>query len=126
MFNPKNAFSGFSVSNLQEARTFYSQTLGLEVEESEMSTLSVKLPGGFSIMLYEKPNHEPATYTALNFLVENIEETVRELKAAGVKFESYDLPDMKTDDDDIFRGGGPTIAWFSDPAGNILSVIEEQ
>jgi catechol 2,3-dioxygenase-like lactoylglutathione lyase family enzyme len=125
MFKPDSAFSGFSVSDIDEAKTFYSTTLGLDVNLGEMGVLDIKLPGGGSAIIYPKPNHEPATFTVLNFVVSNIEDAVKDLKEKGVKFESYNLPELKTDDDDIMRGNGPTIAWFTDPAGNILSVIEE-
>lgn len=125
MFKPSKVFSGFSVNNLQEAKSFYENTLGLKTEESEMGTLNITGPGNSHFMVYEKPNHTPATYTVLNFLVTDIEASVSDLKNKGAKFESYDLPGIKTDEDNIARESGPTIAWFTDPAGNILSVIEE-
>lgn len=125
MFGQTKAFSGYSVDNLQKAKQFYGETLGIEVsQEQEMSVLHLNIYGGYEVILYEKPNHEPATFTVLNFPVKNIEETVKALKSKGVPFESYDWPGFKTDPDDIMRGNGPTIAWFTDPAGNILSVIE--
>ena len=125
MFGQTKAFSGYSVDNLQKAKQFYGETLGIEVsQEQEMSVLHLNIYGGYEVILYEKPNNEPATFTVLNFPVKNIEETVKALKSKGVPFESYDWPGFKTDPDDIMRGNGPTIAWFTDPAGNILSVIE--
>ncbi|MBE9584722.1 VOC family protein [Mucilaginibacter sp. JRF] len=125
MFKPNSAFSGFSVSDIDEAKTFYGTTLGLDVNLGEMGVLDIKLPGGGSTIIYPKPNHQAATFTVLNFVVSNIEDAVKDLKERGVKFESYNMPELKTDDDDIMRGNGPTIAWFTDPAGNILSLIQE-
>jgi predicted enzyme related to lactoylglutathione lyase len=119
------AFSGFSVNDLAAAKKFYSETLGLDVEEKEMG-LVLKLSGGHGIFIYSKENHEPATYTILNFPVDDIEQAVEELQAKGVKFEHYD---NMTDDKGIARGiaqkMGPDIAWFKDPAGNVLSVLHE-
>lgn len=125
MFGQTKAFSGYSVDNLQKARQFYGEILGIEVsQEQEMPVLHLNIYGGYEVILYEKPNHEPATFTVLNFPVKNVEGTVKALKSKGVQFESYDWPGFKTDPDNIMRGNGPTIAWFTDPAGNILSVIE--
>lgn len=127
MFKNTKAFSGFSVNDLQKAKAFYGETLGLEVsEETEMGgMLTLKIEGGNNILVYPKPNHEPATFTILNFPVDDVEETVEELTTRGVRFEIYDEQELKTDEKGISRGnGGPTIAWFKDPAGNILSVIE--
>ncbi|WP_254562080.1 VOC family protein [Dyadobacter diqingensis] len=127
MFRDTKAFSGFSVDNLEKARQFYEGTLQIKVTElSEMNVLNLHVAGGNPLVIYEKPNHTPATFTILNFPVADIKVTVEQLKALGVTFESYDWPGIKTDDDHIFRGGGPLIAWFTDPAGNILSVIEEE
>lgn len=127
MFAQTKAFSGYSVDNLQDAQKFYGEILGIEVaQQQEMPVLHLKIHGGHDVILYEKPNHEPATFTVLNFPVPNIEEAVSALKSKGVKFLDYDYPGLKTDDDQIMRGNGPTIAWFTDPAGNILSVIETQ
>ena len=124
MFRETKAFSGFSVDNLAKAKQFYGEILGIDVSEvEEMPVLNLHISGSNVILIYEKPNHEPATYTVLNFPVPDIEAVVKELKTLGVTFESYDDPDLKTDEDHIFRGGGPLIAWFKDPAGNILSVI---
>jgi catechol 2,3-dioxygenase-like lactoylglutathione lyase family enzyme len=123
MFKDTNAFSSFSVDDLQKAKEFYSQTLGLEVSEAN-GLLTLSLAGGSKVLIYPKRNHTPATFTILNFPVANIEPAVEALTSHGVRFESYE-GDLKTDEKGIFRGGGPTIAWFKDPAGNILSVLEE-
>jgi catechol 2,3-dioxygenase-like lactoylglutathione lyase family enzyme len=123
MFKNTKAFSGFSVNDLQKARQFYSETLGLEVSES--MGLELHIAGGNNILVYPKPNHTPATFTILNFPVDNIEKAVEELGKKGVIFEKYEDP-IKTDENGIFRGGGPLIAWFKDPAGNILSVLEQK
>jgi catechol 2,3-dioxygenase-like lactoylglutathione lyase family enzyme len=125
MFKHTKAFSGFSVDNLQKAKRFYQGTLGLEVEEGSMGILTLHIDGGSKIIVYPKPNHQPATFTVLNFPVGNVEKTVDELTAKGVQFEQYDFGKMKTDKKGIVRGFGPTIAWFKDPAGNIMSVLEE-
>lgn len=127
MFSNAKAFSSFSVNDIQKAKDFYQNTIGLEVKEyPDMGGIfSLHLSGGGEVMVYPKPNHEPATFTVLNFPVEDVEAAVKELKSKGVQFESYDMPDLKTDDDNIARGDqGPKIAWFTDPAGNILSVLE--
>jgi len=124
MFRNAKAFSSFSVNDLGAAKEFYGQTLGLNVEETPEG-LSLQFTGAGAVFLYPKPNHEAATFTVLNFPVDDVEGTVAELKKRGVRFESYDLPDLKTDENGIARGNnGPTIAWFKDPAGNILSVLE--
>lgn len=127
MLNSSQAFSSFSIDDLDRARQFYGQTLGVVVETIEEmgELLELRLGGGTKVMLYAKPDHQPATFTVLNFPVKNVEETVAELKRRGVRFEIYDGPNVKTDADGISRGdGGPTIAWFKDPAGNIISVLE--
>jgi catechol 2,3-dioxygenase-like lactoylglutathione lyase family enzyme len=125
MFKDTKAFSGFSVDDLQKAQKFYGQTLGLEVTE-EHGLLLLNIAGGGKIIVYPKPNHTPATYTILNFPVEDIERAVDELTRRGVRFERYNQKELKTDEKGIHRGGGPLIAWFKDPAGNILSVLEEK
>jgi len=125
MFKDVKAFSGYSANDIGKATTFYRDILGLTVKEGMEGILELHIAGSTPLIIYPKPNHEPATFTVLNFPVPDVEEAVAELKSKGVTFESYDLPDFKTDDDDIFRGGGPVIAWFKDPAGNILSVLEE-
>ncbi len=122
MFKDSKAFSGFSVDDIPKAKTFYSQVLGLEVSEDH-GMLNLKIAGGNPILIYPKPNHTPATFTILNFPVSNIDQAVDELTRRGVRFEHYD-GEMQTDEKGIMRGNGPGIAWFKDPAGNILSVIE--
>jgi len=124
LFKDAKAFSSFSVNDLKQAKEFYGQTLGLDVKENAEG-LELRT-GGQSVFLYPKPNHTPASFTVLNFPVDNIETAVDELESLGIRLEHYDLPDMKTDARGIFRGNpGPQIAWFKDPAGNILSVIVE-
>ncbi|WP_113704253.1 VOC family protein [Nonomuraea lactucae] len=123
MFGSTRAFSGFSVDDLSEARAFYGETLGLEVSE-EYDLLTLHIAGGRDILVYPKEDHQPATYTVLNFPVDDIEKAVDELTARGVRLERY--PHLEADERGIFRGGGPLIAWFTDPAGNILSVLQEQ
>lgn len=129
MFKDTKAFSSFSANDIETAREFYGETLGLQTDEAEEGGLELKIGGGGSVFIYPKPNHEPATFTVLNFQVADIEKTVEDLKRLGVRFESYE-GDIKTDEHCIFRGAeagkGPNIAWFKDPAGNILSVIEEK
>ena len=124
MLKESKAFSGFSVNDIQKAKDFYGRTLGLQVSESH-GLLTLQLAGGNKILIYPKVNHAPATFTVLNFPVENVDESVDELAKRGVRFEIYDESDIKTDEKGIMRGNGPTIAWFKDPAGNVLSVIEE-
>jgi catechol 2,3-dioxygenase-like lactoylglutathione lyase family enzyme len=123
VFKDTKAFSGFSVDDLEQAKQFYGETLGLEVSE-EHGLLGLELAGGTRILVYPKENHAPATFTILNFPVDDIEQAVDELSKAGVRFERYE-GDLKTDEKGIFRGGGPLIAWFKDPAGNILSVLQD-
>src|ERR1700712_2517879 len=119
------AFSGFSVPDLGTAKEFYGNTLGLDVTTGSMDVLELHLAGGNDVLIYPKSDHVPATYTMLNFPVANVERTVDELAARGVRFEHYDMPRLKTDAKGICRdSGGPVIAWFKDPAGNILSVLE--
>ncbi len=124
MLRASNAFSGFSVDDIQKAKEFYQETLGLEVSDTH-GLLKLQLAGGTTVLLYPKPNHVPATFTVLNFPVANIEEVVNELSGRGVRFERYE-GDLKTDEKGIFRGRGPLIAWFKDPAGNILSLLLEK
>jgi catechol 2,3-dioxygenase-like lactoylglutathione lyase family enzyme len=123
MFKDSKAFSSFSVNDLKKAKEFYGGTLGLGVTETPEG-LELKLTGGNTVFLYPKPNHTPASFTVLNFPVNNIEEAVDQLIEIGLRLEQYDLPDLKTDIRGIARGPGPKIAWFKDPAGNILSVLE--
>jgi catechol 2,3-dioxygenase-like lactoylglutathione lyase family enzyme len=124
MFKGTKAFSGFSVNDLKKAKDFYGKTLGLEVAEHGPG-LELRIAGGSKILIYPKPNHTPASFTILNFPVANVEKTVDELSDRGVRFEHYEGP-IKTDGKGILRGQGPTIAWFKDPAGNILSVLEQR
>ncbi|MCE7053489.1 VOC family protein [Algoriphagus sp. AGSA1] len=125
MLRKSKAFSSFSVGDLSKAKTFYHEILELDVEEDEMGFLSLHFSKGADVIVYPKPNHTPATFTVLNFPVEDVDKAVDELASKGVKFEQYEDP-IKTDEKGICRGGGgPMIAWFKDPAGNILSVLEE-
>ncbi len=122
MFTAKEAFASFSVNDLQSAKEFYTQKLGLTVSQSpEGLDLNVS---GERVFIYPKPNHTPASFTVLNFIVDDIEKAVDELKQTGVRFEKYE-GELKTDKKGIHHNGGPTIAWFKDPAGNILSVLQE-
>jgi catechol 2,3-dioxygenase-like lactoylglutathione lyase family enzyme len=128
MFTNTTPFSSFSVNNLKEAKEFYGQTLGLNISEGAEG-LELKFAGGGRVFIYPKPNHTPATFTILNFPVDGIEQAVDELARRSVRFEAYE-GELKTDEKGIFhgaeRGQGPNIAWFKDPAGNILSVVEER
>ena len=125
MFKNTSAFSSYSVNDISAAREFYSEILGFEVSDP-MGQLAFKLAGGHDVFIYGKPNHEPATYTVLNFRVDDVEKAVDELTSRGVVFEIYNYPELKTDAKGISRdNGGPVIAWFKDPAGNILSVLQE-
>ena len=127
MFKNTKAISSFSTNDTEKAKEFYGKTLGLEVKEGQMGMLQIHASNGNEIMVYPKPNHEPASFTVLNFPVDNVEKAVDELTSKGVKFEHYDMGENgKTDAKGIMRGNGPTIAWFKDPAGNILSVLEEK
>ncbi|HEY7418483.1 MAG TPA: VOC family protein [Ktedonobacteraceae bacterium] len=125
MFKDTKAFSGFSVNDIQKAKEFYSQTLGLDVSES-YGLLQLHIAGGTNILVYPKENHIPATFTILNFPVNDIEQAVDDLSRRGVRFESYNEGSLVTDEKGIAHGEGPKIAWFKDPAGNILSVLEQQ
>ena len=120
MLDASKAFSGFAVDDVPKAKQFYGETLGLEVSE-ENGMLRLRISGG-EVLVYPKPNHVPASYTILNFPVADIEKAVDELSARGVTCETYDGFDQ--DAKGIQRGGGPAIAWFTDPAGNVLSVLE--
>jgi catechol 2,3-dioxygenase-like lactoylglutathione lyase family enzyme len=124
MFKDTKAFSGFSVNDIPRAKQFYGETLGLSVTE-EHGMLMLHLAGGGTVLVYPKENHEPATFTILNFPVPDVEEAVDRLTQAGVPFEHYEGGDLQTDEKGIMRGEGPTIAWFKDPAGNILSVLDQ-
>jgi catechol 2,3-dioxygenase-like lactoylglutathione lyase family enzyme len=126
MLHDSYAFSGFSVNDQAAAKQFYGETLGVEVEETDMG-LTLKLAGGNDVFVYPKDDHQPATFTILNFPVENIDEAVDGLSAKGVVFEQYG-PELHQDEKGVARGRaanmGPDIAWFKDPAGNILSVLQ--
>jgi predicted enzyme related to lactoylglutathione lyase len=122
MFRDVKAYSGFSANDIAAEKQFYGETLGLEVTE-ESGGLTLHLGGGANILIYPKDNHEPATFTVLNFPVPDVEAAVDQLVAKGIAMERYEGFDQ--DAKGIFRGGGPLIAWFKDPAGNILSVIAE-
>jgi len=123
MLGNTKPFSSFSVDDLKKAKDFYEKTLGLEVK-TEAEGLELHFPD-YNIFIYPKENHVPATFTILNFPVKGIEATVDGLSKRGVHFEKYEEGELKTDEKGIFRGEGTTIAWFKDPAGNFLSVIEE-
>jgi len=122
MFRDNHAFSSFSVSDLEQAKNFYGDKLGLEVSMTPEG-LDMRLAGGGRVFLYPKPNHEPASFTVLNFIVDDIDQAVDQLSKLGVRFEHYE-GDIKTDEKGIHRNAGPQIAWFKDPAGNILSVLK--
>ena len=129
MINKNKAFSSFSVGDLAKAKEFYSGILGLDVKEQENMGLMADL-GGTKLFIYPKENHEPATFTVLNFPVDDIDKAVDELKSKGVEFEQYDYEPIKTDEKGIARSAGaegnPSMAWFKDPAGNILSLMQEK
>jgi catechol 2,3-dioxygenase-like lactoylglutathione lyase family enzyme len=123
MLRDTQAFSGFSVDDIEAAKRFYAETLGLDVTDGD-GNLSIALPGGGTVFLYPKPNHEPATFTVLNFRSNDFDADRAQLRDSGVEFERYDMPGLKTDPDGVMRGQGPEIAWFKDPAGNVLSLIK--
>jgi predicted enzyme related to lactoylglutathione lyase len=127
MFAETKAFSSFAVNDLSAAKQFYGETLGLRVSDVEVmpGLLTLHLAGDRDTLVYEKPDFVPATYTVLNFPVPDIEAAVDELTGRGVSFERYDAFAADIDDKGIFRGGGPLIAWFTDPAGNVLSVMQQ-
>ncbi|MGH2969235.1 MAG: VOC family protein [Solirubrobacteraceae bacterium] len=123
MFANTKAFSGFAVDDLEKAREFYGETLGLKTSE-QYGLMTLHLAGDRDTLVYPKPDHTPATFTILNFPVDDIDKAVDELAARGVRFERYDGADQ--DERGIYRGEGPYIAWFTDPAGNVLSVLQER
>jgi catechol 2,3-dioxygenase-like lactoylglutathione lyase family enzyme len=123
MFASTKAFSGFAVDDVPKAREFYGETLGLETSE-EHGLMTLHIAGDRPTLVYPKPDHTPATYTILNFPVDDIDNAVDQLAARGVRFERYD--GLEQDESGIVRGGGPYIAWFKDPAGNVLSVLQER
>ncbi|MDQ6753663.1 MAG: VOC family protein [Actinomycetota bacterium] len=124
MFGDIHAFSGFSVDDVATAKKFYGETLGLKVEETN-GLLNLHLGGGTRVLVYPSPSHSPASYTVLNFPVQDIEAAVSALAAKGIELERYPQMASGTDERGIFRGGGPLIAWFKDPAGNVLSVLQD-
>jgi predicted enzyme related to lactoylglutathione lyase len=125
-FKDAKAFSSFSVKDLKQAKQFYGETLGIDVSETPEG-LELNLANSNNVFLYPKPNHTPASFTVLNFPVDDIDEAVGELEGLGIKLERYNTPDIKTDERGIMRGpDGPHIAWFKDPFGNILSVLEDK
>jgi catechol 2,3-dioxygenase-like lactoylglutathione lyase family enzyme len=123
MFANTKAFSGFAVDDVERARAFYGDTLGLKTSE-QYGLMTLHIAGDRDVLVYPKPDHEPASYTILNFPVDDIDRAVDELAGRGVQFERYD--GMDQDERGIMRGGGPYIAWFKDPAGNVLSVLQER
>jgi catechol 2,3-dioxygenase-like lactoylglutathione lyase family enzyme len=123
MFANTKAFSGFAVDDLEQARRFYEETLGIKISEHN-GLMTLHLAGGRDTLIYPKTGHTPASYTILNFPVDDIEAAVDGLTSRGVRFERYE--GMEQDERGIMRAGGPYIAWFSDPAGNILSVLQDR
>ena len=129
IFTKAPVFASFAVKDLDPARQFYGRSLGLDVrEDKQMGILEIHSPDKSHVLVYPKPNHQPANFTVLNLQVRDIDEAVDALTSAGVKFEQYDSADMKTDAKGVVRGdkGGPSIAWFRDPSRNIVSVMEGQ
>ncbi len=123
IFKNTKAFSSFSVDDLEKAKEFYGKTLGIDISESKEG-LSLYPKSSNEIFIYPKTDHTPATFTVLNFPVNDVEQAVDDLTKQGVRFEIYNKGELKTDEKGIFRGEGPKIAWFKDPAGNFLSVLE--
>lgn len=129
MFNFKSTFSGFSVGDLQKAKSFYRDMLGIPIREEQDMGFVLLLEGGNQPFIYPKPNHQPATFTILNFVVEDIDTTIESLETKGISFIHYDSEDLPQEEKGVLRGlkegMGPDIAWFEDPAGNVLSVLQE-
>ncbi|MDG4822741.1 VOC family protein [Asanoa sp. WMMD1127] len=123
MFNPTRPFSGFSVDDIPAAKRFYGETLGLPVSELN-GMLMIDIGAGAEVLVYPKANHQPATFTILNFPVADIDSAVDDLASRGIRFERYE--GMPHDEKGIVRGDGPDIAWFTDPAGNVLSVLSDR
>ena len=127
MFENRKVFGGFAVKDTDKARTFYGKTLGLDVRDGDQpGILEIHGTGGTPVLVYPKPDHKPATFTVLNIDVADIDRAVGDLEKAGVRMEHYDEDPIKTDEDGILRGGGMAVAWFKDPFGNILSIIENE
>jgi catechol 2,3-dioxygenase-like lactoylglutathione lyase family enzyme len=128
MVTASDIFSGFSVNDIAAARSFYADTLGLTVADGPMDNLELQLPSGAHVFVYPKPDHEPASFTILNLVVDDIDAAVDDLNSKGVVTTIYDTPDLPTDEKGVLRGRsvnrGPDIAWFRDPAGNVLSVLQ--
>ena len=124
MFTDTKAFSGFSVDDVPAAKRFYGETLGLRTSEPMDGLLTLHIAGGRDTIVYPKDDHVPASFTILNFPVDDVEAAVDALTERGVRFERYEGTETATDEKGVFRGGGPLIAWFKDPAGNVLSVIQ--
>ncbi|HAN24875.1 MAG TPA: glyoxalase [Microbacterium ginsengisoli] len=123
MFTTEGAFSGFSVDDVEAARVFYGDTLGLDVEVNVMGFLDITLPSGGRVLAYSKPNHEPASFTIMNFPVDDVDAAVDDLSARGVETKIYPDDQVPSDAKGIVRGWGPDIAWFRGPAGNVLAVL---
>lgn len=123
MFTTTNAFSGFAVNDIDAARHFYKDVLGLDVRDNEMGFIELNLASGARVLAYSKTDHEPAGFTILNFEVDDVEAAVDDLNARGVTTKIYVDPDFNTDAKGISRGWGPDIAWFRDPSGNVISVL---
>lgn len=121
MFTATKAFSSFAVHDIEKARSFYEGTLGVDVSENN-GLLWLRVAGGSEVLVYPKADHAPASFTVLNFQVEAIDAAVDDLSSRGIRFERYE--GLDADEKGIFRGAGPNIAWFTDPSGNILSVLE--
>lgn len=125
MLKHSKAFSSFSVNDLQKAKQFYGETLGLDIKDNPMGIIELQVEGNANVLVYPKPNHEPATFTVLNFPVDDIDKAVDALTSKGIVFEQY--KELQTDAKGISRNpDGPKIAWFKDPAGNILSVLQQK
>jgi len=122
MFTPSGAFSGFSIDDAAAAKKFYGETLGLKVTETDMGFLNLHLDSGAVVLAYVKPDHQPATFTILNFEVDDVDAAVDDLNARGVETNIYGSS-IPADDRGVMKGNGPDIAWFRDPAGNVLSVL---
>ena len=121
-FKNTRAFSSFSVRDLEDTKKFYGQTLGLEISETDEG-LILQTKGGNDVFIYPKSDHTPATFTVLNFVVDEVDKAVDELTKMGIRFQIYDEGELKTDERGVFQGK-PKIAWFRDPAGNFLSILE--